>query len=252
MKVLDREGVLYLLQRLSGHLAGKVDAEEGKGLSSNDFTDVLREKLEGWCPADWQQPDPDGPGYLRNRPFGSRLTRVLEKTEVQNLPVRKPETDLLPAGESLLVEWDGSVFSCRSREKETGKVCFGDPAWDQEGAETPFYFEDGILYGGEGAHTVAVSLLEKQLLDAEWLEPQSLRLLLERLFPSRGGAMHYEGEAESREKLPDKPEPGEVVRLSAEGIFLVYDGEQWQAPDPDALGREEIDRALEEGGMTCR
>ena len=35
-KYLDDEGLLYFWQTLKTKLAGKVDAEDGKGLSTND------------------------------------------------------------------------------------------------------------------------------------------------------------------------------------------------------------------------
>ena len=45
--VLDYNGLLYFWQQLKIQLNGKVDAEAGKGLSTNDFTNELLQKLNG-------------------------------------------------------------------------------------------------------------------------------------------------------------------------------------------------------------
>ena len=47
LEFADLEGLNVLVNHLKGELAGKVDKETGKGLSSNDFTDTLKNKLEG-------------------------------------------------------------------------------------------------------------------------------------------------------------------------------------------------------------
>lgn len=44
---LDENGLLYFWQQLKTILAGKVNTETGKGLSTNDFTDALETKLNG-------------------------------------------------------------------------------------------------------------------------------------------------------------------------------------------------------------
>lgn len=46
-KYLDQDGSLYLLQKLKPKFDAKVDAETGKGLSSNDYTDAEKNKLNG-------------------------------------------------------------------------------------------------------------------------------------------------------------------------------------------------------------
>ena len=44
---MDQNGLLYLWQQLKGKLAGKVDVEAGKGLSTNDYTTAEKNKLAG-------------------------------------------------------------------------------------------------------------------------------------------------------------------------------------------------------------
>ena len=46
-KFLDENGLLYLWGKIKTLAGGKVDKVEGKGLSTEDFTTALKEKLEG-------------------------------------------------------------------------------------------------------------------------------------------------------------------------------------------------------------
>lgn len=45
-KFLDENGLLYLWNKIKGKLSEKVDKEDGKGLSSNDFTNEEKQKLD--------------------------------------------------------------------------------------------------------------------------------------------------------------------------------------------------------------
>lgn len=51
MKYLDENGLLYLWGLIKNHVsntvANKVDKVDGKGLSTNDFTDTLKTKIDG-------------------------------------------------------------------------------------------------------------------------------------------------------------------------------------------------------------
>ena len=44
-KYLDEAGTIYLIGKIVGLLNEKVDKEEGKSLSSEDFSPLLKEKL---------------------------------------------------------------------------------------------------------------------------------------------------------------------------------------------------------------
>lgn len=46
MKYLDENGLLYVIQKIKTWLNGKVDKVEGKGLSTNDFTNELKIKYD--------------------------------------------------------------------------------------------------------------------------------------------------------------------------------------------------------------
>lgn len=45
-RVLDKNGLLYFWGKVTSALGGKVDKIDGKGLSTNDFTDALKAKVE--------------------------------------------------------------------------------------------------------------------------------------------------------------------------------------------------------------
>ena len=47
MKFLDYDGLLYFWQQVKGKLNNKVDKEDGKQLSSNDYTTTEKNKLAG-------------------------------------------------------------------------------------------------------------------------------------------------------------------------------------------------------------
>ena len=83
---LNKESLERLWQHIIARLGQKVDKEEGKGLSSCDFTAEEKEKLKGLetnARADWNETDPTSASYIINTP-----------TEVEN---------------SVIVEWDGVI-----------------------------------------------------------------------------------------------------------------------------------------------
>lgn len=45
-RVLDKNGLLYFWGKVTSALGGKVDKIDGKGLSTNDFTDAMKAKVE--------------------------------------------------------------------------------------------------------------------------------------------------------------------------------------------------------------
>ena len=68
-------GIYDALQTLEAEIDTKVDAEEGKGLSSNDFTDTLKAKLDSIEPSgevnvqsDWNVTDPEDDAYIKHKP----------------------------------------------------------------------------------------------------------------------------------------------------------------------------------------
>ena len=47
MKYLDNNGLLYVIKQIKTWLNGKVSKEDGKGLSTNDYTTEEKNKLAG-------------------------------------------------------------------------------------------------------------------------------------------------------------------------------------------------------------
>lgn len=47
MNYIDENGLLYVWQKIKALLSGKVDTEDGKSLSTNDYTDDEKSKLAG-------------------------------------------------------------------------------------------------------------------------------------------------------------------------------------------------------------
>lgn len=73
MKYLDENGLLYFAQKIKAWLGNKVDKIDGKGLSTNDFTTTLKNKLDGIAAganvnvqADWNATS--GDAFIKNKP----------------------------------------------------------------------------------------------------------------------------------------------------------------------------------------
>lgn len=72
---LDVQTLLVGGEDVAEKLDGKVDKETGKGLSTNDFTDALKNKLDGIeagaevnVQSDWDQTDTSSDDYIKNKP----------------------------------------------------------------------------------------------------------------------------------------------------------------------------------------
>ena len=72
---LDVQTLLVGGEDVSAKFDGKVDKVEGKGLSTNDFTDALKNKLDGIASgaevnvqSDWNQTDTGADDYIKNKP----------------------------------------------------------------------------------------------------------------------------------------------------------------------------------------
>lgn len=74
-KYLDDNGLTYYHSKIKTLLTGKVDKENGKGLSSNDYTDTEKSKLANIAAgaeinvqADWDETDSNSDSYILNKP----------------------------------------------------------------------------------------------------------------------------------------------------------------------------------------
>ena len=86
MAFLNKEGLEHLWAQILLKLNGKVDAVEGKGLSTNDFTNEEKEKLATFDPnlianVDWNIADESLPGAIKNKPFGYISTIIVDQEE---------------------------------------------------------------------------------------------------------------------------------------------------------------------------
>ena len=106
----------------SGADLGLVDAETGKGLSTNDFTDAYETKLDGIAAgaevnvqANWDETDPDSDAYIQNKPTipaaqvnsdwnaSSGVAEILNKPTL-GTAAAKDSTNAVTAGSTDLVE----------------------------------------------------------------------------------------------------------------------------------------------------
>lgn len=76
-------------------ISGKVDKEPGKGLSTNDFTTELKNKLNGIASgaevnvqADWNQTSASADDYIKNKPtlFSGNYNDLLNKPTIPTIP----------------------------------------------------------------------------------------------------------------------------------------------------------------------
>lgn len=85
MKYLDSDGLLYFTQKIKTWLSGKVDKVDGKGLSTNDFTTTLKNKLDGITAganvnvqADWNATS--GDAFIKNKPTIPAAAKLYSST----------------------------------------------------------------------------------------------------------------------------------------------------------------------------
>ena len=86
------EDIRNVINDLLRALGNKVDKVNGKGLSSNDFTNELREKLvniKGNYQANWNTTDQSDPSYIANKPDLSSLGLTEEQINKINNAVQK-------------------------------------------------------------------------------------------------------------------------------------------------------------------
>jgi hypothetical protein len=85
---LDNNGLLYLWQKIKTLLSGKVDKVDGKGLSTNDFTDSYKRKIDGLQSDGYMMKttyDSDGNGVVDNaEKLGGQLPSYYAKQSELN------------------------------------------------------------------------------------------------------------------------------------------------------------------------
>lgn len=161
----------------------KVDKVEGKGLSTNDYTDDEAEKLAGIevgaqvnVQSDWCEVDTESSAYIHNRPFYENITyenlytitnltfadySVNEETgQAIYAHLFSDASFVLEEGATYIVEWPDFSTECVGiRVNETtvavGNYALMDPA-SQSDSDEPFY----IATDTSGACTVLCTLAD--------------------------------------------------------------------------------------------
>ena len=205
MRFLDGRGLSQVLERLSLVLAGKVDAQEGMGLSQNNFTDGHLRLLApfsgdgpGLVPhgqglglltgrgtwletgADWEETDPEQPDFIRNRPFGQSVRTVIPEQEAvtDSSGTAQLEGGTWEAGECVRLLFNGEEQEMTVRQHRdalyigNAMAMTGDPAMDT-GEALCIVLEQGQLRlllenGGERVR-VRARVNETRRLAPEWI-----------------------------------------------------------------------------------
>ena len=78
MAFLNERGLEYLLTRILAKFSSKVDKVNGKGLSTNDYTDEDKKKLN--TQSDWTQADETQLDFIKNKPNEDNALEALAET----------------------------------------------------------------------------------------------------------------------------------------------------------------------------
>ena len=161
-KYLNFDGLSHLIDKLKASIAKKVDKEEGKTLSSNDYTDTEKTKLAGIedgaevnVQSDWSQNDESADDYVKGRTHWAEVEEMFFVEEqtisgffVMQEPiyaVENPFSFTPVVGNTYTVTWDGESYDCTAYDAE-GMVCLGNEHYVgmMSGGDIPF----AIIYAG--------------------------------------------------------------------------------------------------------
>lgn len=205
----------HLIDKLKASIAKKVDKEEGKTLSSNDYTDTEKAKLAGIqdgaevnVQADWSQNDETADDYVKGRThyraedgqeelctdtisfttdsqitYGDNNEHTAYESWSSNEETIASVLYDLTVGEKYVVVWDGVEYICEFKQGQyyeylgNGFLCYGE----NEESEEPFGFThyDGFVYHATttGDHTVTIKkfIPSYVTLPTEYLSEETLR-----------------------------------------------------------------------------
>ena len=92
-KYLDDNGLTYYHSKVKALLAGKQNAESGKGLSTNDYTTAEKTKLAGIAAgaevnvqSDWNTTDTSADAYIKNKPSLASVATSGSYNDLSNKP----------------------------------------------------------------------------------------------------------------------------------------------------------------------
>ena len=137
MAFLDKNGVERLWLHTVSRLDRKVDKVNGKGLSTNDFTNEEKEKLASisigdgagiqvTLQADWEQNDETANDYIQNRThYEEPVEQVLEQTTITDMDGSPISVSIgLVEGKEYTVIVNGVEYDCVA-ERYTGEITEG-------------------------------------------------------------------------------------------------------------------------------
>ena len=115
-KYLDDSGLIYYHSKIKTLLAGKQDTENGKGLSTNDYTTADKNKLasvvsgaEPNVQSDWEATDSDSDAYIKNKPELASVATSGSYNDLSN----KPTIPTVPSAVSSFVNDSGYQTSAQ-------------------------------------------------------------------------------------------------------------------------------------------
>ena len=117
MKYLSYDGLKYVYGKILARINTRVEKEEGKGLSSNDYTTAEKEKLKGVAEGANKYVHPSSPGN-KHVPAGGKRGQVLgwgadgqaQWEDLEASPYTHPESGVVPGTyRSVTVDAKGHV-----------------------------------------------------------------------------------------------------------------------------------------------
>lgn len=139
MKYLDSDGLLYFTQKIKTWLSGKVDKVDGKGLSTNDFTTTLKNKLDGISAganvnvqADWNATS--GDAFIKNKPTipaGAKLYSSIGQN-TDGAMTQKVVTDALGGKANIIHTHDDRYYTESEVDSKIADAISGVTQFDLE------------------------------------------------------------------------------------------------------------------------
>ena len=169
-KYLDYDGLIYYHSKIEGLLDGKVDKEAGKGLSTNDYTTVEKNKLAGIAAgaevnvqSDWTQTTTTAAGYIKNKPTLATVATSGSYNDLSNKPTIGNATLTLQKNGTAVGTWASNATEAKTINMTMTKSDVGlgnadntsDANKPVSTAQTEFNTVEET--GGEKTHTLATN-----------------------------------------------------------------------------------------------
>ena len=226
-KYLDYNGLLYFWLQIKSALAGKVDTEQGKGLSSNDYTAADKAKLTG---IDSGAEVNVLEGILVNgtpAPITSKVAAITTPTKTSDLT---NDSDFITSADipegsaptTTTPKMDGTA----AVGSET-KFARGDHVHPSDTSRQAKITANGMLKGnGSGGVSAAVAGTDYAAASHNHTVSQITD------FPNLAGVYKYKGSVATYSALPSTGlTVGDVYNVEADGMNYAWTGSAW-----DALG----------------